>query len=578
MNNNYYSFSTHTIHPQIYTRLTAHAESQKLDEETQTLLDKFVNDFVKRNKQISSLDYCSKFIAKHRDELHELDNLKSTTPKQFLYNFLGYTNQWNASTRSFGQNSKERAEEITEEDLIDEMTNPESSIKKLLDASGGDLTAVKPFLPAIMISLKTNTRDPDKMVFKHTGRFCFDFDKFKDKKEAVKWMNKVWKGTKNVKPYMAFVSPRGKGFKIFCQVDISNSGFQGDFDSEYKKVVSKHHKVWYEGARKELESKFPELKKWIDLATNDSTRLTYIPFIANKAGDFKRDSSRVSSYSEIVENERKLEHEALLQKISENQDEVDKVMKEQNISSPEKAYSLLLKKKSYNFDLERETEKFIKVIDFIEEQINNHSQIESWVSEEFNNYHSLQRLSWVLYGVFGDLAIEQMKRLIPADSNKLDEDHNDHRWAMRSQNDYDEEQLKSLTPAPFYARVRKLPIVNDFISENFGVSSQDFSDFKIINDYYETYIRNKNLDDNDDDQANLAEFLDNMTCYMDKKKVRLPLIEEFDSLVPEVMLGPNDYLDKDVTHDLFQTKYADKKIFFLRSQCGKLIAVSKWES
>jgi hypothetical protein len=582
MNNNYYYFSTHTIHPQIYTRLTAYTEYQKLDEETQTLLDKFVKDFSKRNKQISSLDYCSKFIQKHKDELYELDNLKSTTPKEFLYNFLGYANQWNASTKSFTGNNtdrkEERAEEITEKELINDMTNPKASIKKLLDASGGDLTAVKPFLPAIMISLKTNTRDPNQMVFKHTGRFCFDFDKFKDKKEAIKWMNKVWKGTKNVKPYMAFVSPRGKGFKIFCQVDISNPDFPRDFGSEDKKVVSKHHKAWYEGARKELESKFPELKDWIDLATNDSTRLTYIPFISNKSTDFEYDSSRVSSYSEIVENERKLEHEALHQKISENQVEVDKIRKEQNITSPEEAYNLLQKKESYNFDLEFETEKFIKVIDFIEEQIHKDSRIENWVSEEFKNYHSLQKLSWVLYGVFGDIAIEEMKRLIPSDSNKLDENDNDYRWAIRSPNDYNEEQLKSFTPAPFYARVRKLPIVNDFISENFGASSQNFSDFKIINGYYETYIRNKDLDDDDDDKENLSEFLDDLTEYIDKKRIRLPLIEEFDSLVPEVVLGPNDYLDKDVMHDLFQTKYADKKIFFLRSQCGKLIAVSRWES
>ncbi|MFT4664519.1 MAG: hypothetical protein ACI9XB_001464, partial [Gammaproteobacteria bacterium] len=48
MNHNYYYFSTHTICPQIYARLTAYTEYQKFDEETQTLLDKFVNDFAKR--------------------------------------------------------------------------------------------------------------------------------------------------------------------------------------------------------------------------------------------------------------------------------------------------------------------------------------------------------------------------------------------------------------------------------------------------------------------------------------------------------------------------------------------------
>ncbi|APG66317.1 hypothetical protein LPB136_13455 [Tenacibaculum todarodis] len=575
MNNSYYYFSTHTTRPQVYHQLVASSEYQKLDEETQDLLGKFVGEFPKRNKEFSTVDYCAKFNVKHRYELYELNNLKTFTPNHFLYNFLSYSNQWDASTRSFGKNSKERAEEITEKEIINEMTNPNSNIKKLLEASGRNLSAVKPFLPAIMISLKTNTRDSDRMIFKHTGRFCFDFDKFKDKNEATKWMNKVWKGTKNVKPYMAFISPRGKGFKMFCQVDTSNSDFQRDFGSEDKKVVSKHHKVWYEGARKELENKFPELKERIDLATNDCQRLTYIPFINNKSTDFKYKASKVSTYFEIVENERKLKREELQKKISKRQVEVDKVMKDQNIASPEEAYNLLLKKESYNFNLELETEKFIKVVDFIEEQIHKDSRIEEWVSTEFNNYDSLQKMSWVLFGVFGDLAIEQIKRLIPADSNKLDEDHNDYRWSIRSMDDYETSLLKSLTPAPFYARVRKLPIVNDFISENFGVNSKNLSDFKIINDYYETYIRNKNLDNG---KENLSEFLDDITRYLDKDRSRLPLIEKFDNIAPEISLGPNEYLDKDVMHKLFQNKYYDKKIFFLRSQCGKLSAVSRWES
>ena len=568
MSKNYYYFSTHTIYPQIYTRLTAYAEYQKLDEETQTLLDKFVKNFAKRNEQISTFDYCSNFLAKHKDELYELDKLKAFTSKEFLYNFLGYSYQWNASTRSFGKNSDEKANTITEQELIDEMTNPKASIKKLLNASGGDLSAVKPFLPAIIISLNTNTRDKGKMSFKHTGRFCFDFDKFNDKKEAIEWMNKVWKGTKHVKPYMAFISPRGKGFKLFCQVDISNSDFQRDFGSEEKVVVTRHHKVWYEGARKELETKFPELKKHIDLATNDPQRLTYIPFINNKTTDFKHDASRLSSYAEIVESERKLEQEELQKNILENKVGVDKIMKEQNITCQVQAYNLLQKKGKYNFDLEFEEEKFIKVVDFIEEQSHKDARIQDWISEEFDDYHSLLRMSWALYAVFGELAIEQIKRLIPEGSNKLDEDHNSYRWAIKSTNDYSQEQLKSLTPAPFYAIVRKLPIVNDFISDNFGVSSKNFSDFKIINDYYETYIRNKNLDD---DTENLNEFLDNITDYLDKKKLRLPLIEKFDSITPEISLGPNDYLDKNVMHNIFQEKYADKRVFFLRSQCGKLV-------
>ncbi|MFT4802877.1 MAG: hypothetical protein ACI93P_000627 [bacterium] len=137
---------------------------------------------------------------------------------------------------------------------------------------------------------------------------------------------------------------------------------------------------------KKIVSQFPELKDRIDTGTIDPTRLTYIPFINNKATDFKYNVSRISDYAEIVESERKLEREALLQKISENQVEVDKIMKEQSIKCPERAYNLLLKKKSYNFDLEFEKDKFIKVIDFIEEQTHKDSRIEDWVSQEFNNY------------------------------------------------------------------------------------------------------------------------------------------------------------------------------------------------
>jgi hypothetical protein len=157
-------------------------------------------------------------------------------------------------------------------------------------------------------------------------------------------MKKVW-SFKNINPYFGFISPRGKGFKIFCQVDISNPDFQKDFGSEDKEVVKKHHKIYYEDAMKEIISKFPELKDRIDKGTNDPTRLTYIPFISNKVTDFKYNASRISDYTQIVKNERKLEHKKLLKKISENQVEVGKIMKEQNITCQEEAYNLFLKKK-----------------------------------------------------------------------------------------------------------------------------------------------------------------------------------------------------------------------------------------
>ena len=90
-----------------------------------------------------------------------------------------------------------------------------------------------------------------------------------------------------------------------------------------------------------------------------------------------------------------------------------------------------------------------------------------------------------------------------------------------------------------------------------------------MSDYYDTYIRNLDLEAEGSDKADTAEFLEDITRYMDKKKIRLPLIEELESINSELTLGPDDYLDKNVMHDLFQNKYADKRIFSLRSQCGK---------
>lgn len=569
MSNNYYYFSTHTINPSIYDRLKAGREYLKLDEDSRAMLDLLTNNYGKRDRRENTIDYCYDFITKHKEELFELKKLKGFNLKYFLKDYLGFYFQWGASTRSFGKNSDLTAEKISEQDLIKEMTDPTGTIKKLLDASGSNLSAVKPFLPALMISLNTNTRDKSKMEYKHTGKFCFDFDKLNDTNEAASWLDKVFKGTKNIKPYMGFVSPRGKGFKVFCQIDLSNPDFQHDFSLEERESVMRHHKIWYEGARKELVAAFPELEDKIDVATNDPQRLTYIPFITNKATNFKYDPVQVSNYSEIVTIEKEQNRKELLKKISENKVEVDKIMKTHKITSKEDAYHLLVKDRSNNFDLEYEIEKFIKVIDFLEESSSKDSRIANWIYENFNDYSTLHKLSWVLYGVFGDLAIEQLKRLIPEGSNKLDEDHNDYRWAIRSKDSYTKEQLSSLTPGAFYKLVGEIGDVKDFLSEQYRLSSGEVNDFKLLRDYYETYIRNKALYEKDEDSADLSEFLDEITRYIENKKVRLPLIEELESITSEIKLGKNEYLDKTVMHDLFQNKYADKKIFCLRSQCGK---------
>ncbi|KGL62280.1 BT4734/BF3469 family protein [Polaribacter sp. Hel1_85] len=564
----HYYFSTHTTNLSIYKRLEAYKESKNLSEEGLELLGLFLKEYPTRNKNLSVKDFCSTFIMKYKEQLNEHVVPKVPILKDFLYNYLGYSEKWGASTKSYGKNSKILADQINEQDLIKEMTDSKKSLKKLLNASGGDLSAVKLFLPALMISLKTNTRDKSKMRYKHTGEFCFDFDKFKDTEEAIYWMKKVWKDS-SLNPYLSFISPRGKGFKMFCKIDISDTDFINDFHSEDPDVVKQHHKVFYEGAVKELLSKFPELKKKIDTSTNDPTRLTYIPFVADKDNGFIYDPNRISNYSKIVKQQRKLIRKELYKNIAKHQVEVNRIMKEQGITSQEEAYYIFQKKKTIPFDLESETEKFEKVIEFLEELSNKDSVVEQFVSEHFDNYGTLQKLSWVLFGVLGELAVENLLRLVPEGSNKKDENHGDYRWTVRSKDDYSNEVLKSLKPAPFYALVRKLEEVDDFIYENFGISNTDKTEIKLLNDYYDTYVRNINLEAEGNNQADTMEFLDDITQYMDKKKIRLPLIEELESITPEFTLEPNEYLDKNVMHDLFQNKYPDKRIFFLRSQCGK---------
>ena len=450
------------------------------------------------------------------------------------------------------------------------MTDPKASIKKLLDAARGNLSVVKPYLPAIMISLNTNTRDKSIMKFEHTGRFCFDIDKLENTTEALKWLNKIWKGTKNIKPYMAFVSPRGKGVKVFCKVDVTSKKFKKDFTLKDRKSVMKHHKIWYEGARKEIIAAFPELEEKFDESTKDPQRLTYIPFIADQNNHFKYDANKFSNYSIIAKNEKNFQNKELEKKIALKAEDIKKIKQEKNITSDKEAYKFLLKNKSLDFDVDFEKEKLIKTIDFIEDLATKDIRIDNWVNEKFNDYHTLMKISWPLYGVFGDDGIEQIKRLIPSDSNKLDEEHNDYRWALKSSEDYSEQELANLTPAAFYKLVREQDKIKDYLNENYSFNSNDIKQFKILRDLYETYIRNKKRYENNEDEADLAEFMDELTVYLDKKRTRLPLIEQLENLEPEIQLEPNEYLNKNKMEDLFQKKYNDKRVFYLRSQCGAI--------
>jgi len=569
---NYYYFATHTTDPSIENWLDAGLKYKKMSAKEQKLLELLAENYKNRDREKSKnvLNFCSDFITNHPQDFKNLNNNLGYKLKYFLRDYLGFHFKWQSSMMSFGKWDDYLGEKITESDLIQELTDPNSTIKKLLDVAGGDVKMVKSFLPFIMISLDANTRDKEKMEFKHTGRFVFDFDKVGDENTTINWMNKVWKGTKNVNPYMAFVSPSGNGFKIFCKVDTSNLDFQNDFSSEERKDVMIKHNLWYEGARKELATEFPEIEGNIDTATNDPQRLTLLPFISNKSTNFKYDPEIFSDYSKIVETEKKLKKEELDQKIKQNEAEVKKVMKTNGIKSREDAYHLYLKNKSGDFDLEYETDKFKKVVEFIVQLSQKDARVKEWLNKTFTSYETLNKLSWTLYGVFGSMAIDELKKLIPLGSNKLDENHGDYRWANKSDEDYDEDERNKLSPASFYKLVFEIGEVKDFTLNNYGVTSTQISDFKLINQFYENYKYHLDLYNDDSDQADLSKFLKEVTLHLDKKGVRLPLIKNLEEIVAEVELGPNEYLDKDVMENLFKVKYADKKIFVLRSQCGKL--------
>lgn len=568
---NYYYFATHTSNESIYKFLTAGVLYKKMPQKEQELLDTLVKNYKTKDKNNTVLNFCSEFIKNHQQELEELYNELGYKLKFFLKDYLGFHHKWQSSMTSFGKNDDLIAGEIPESKLIKEMTDPTGSIKSLLDTAKGDVKLVKPFLPFIMISLNTNTRDKKIMEFKHTGRFVFDFDKIGDEKTTLQWMNKVWKGTKNVKPYMSFVSPSGNGFKLFCQVDSSNAEFVNDFSSEEKNSIETNHKIWYEGARKELASSFPEIAGNIDTATKDPQRLTLLPYIAKKSTHFKYNPKVFSEYSKITKEEKKLRKKELNQKIKKYEAEVNRVMVENSITSKEDAYYLYQRNKSKNFDINFELDKFQKTVDFLVELSKKDARVKIWLKDTFTSYKVLNKQSWVLYGVFGNIAIEELKKLIPVRSNKLDEDDNDYRWTNKSDDSYEDEELRSkITPATFYDKVFEIGEVKRFVLKNFGVTSTHLSDFKLINEYYENYKYNLDLYHNNEDSADSSEFLKKIETHLNMKKIRLPLIKDLEEIEADIKLKPKDYLDKKVMQNLFQNKYTNKKIFALKSQCGIL--------
>tara|TARA_R110002126_G_C10454897_1_gene499864 strand:- start:45 stop:1748 length:1704 start_codon:yes stop_codon:yes gene_type:complete len=562
----HYFFATHLTDGSIKTRLRVGAECQQLKGKEKALLDELIEDYKTRDRNYTVINYCEEFIKKHQSELKNLQTNKGYRLKYFLRDYIGFVFKWNSSTKSYGKNSEQFAEIISELDLVNEMTNPNGSIKELLEAAGEDKKMVKPFLPAVMISLNTNTRDKSKMIYEHTGKFVFDFDKIGDEKKTVNLMNMLWNGTKNIKPYMAFVSPSENGFKLFCQVDNSSKEFQDAFGNNERNTVIEHHKLWYLGALDELKTEFPEVVGIVDEGTNDPTRLTYIPFISKKNTHFIYDPSLFSDYNAIVNIEKTKKVEKQKKELNKNKVSIKKVMKENGIKSEIEAYHIWKKNKAIGFDVKFEMDKFQKVVEFMVAESKNDASLNQWMKDTFTSYETLVILNWVLYGVFGDMATEEIKKLIPKDSNKLDSTHGDYRWSHCDEHNYSDDKRASLTPAYFYSLAFQNEEVKSYILRNFPLDSKNISEFNRLHSYYDNFKFDLQLGE---DKGDKSEFLKMVTSYINNKKNRLPLIKELEETSADVDLGPNDYLDKKVMEDIFQKKYADKKVFMLRSQCGK---------
>ena len=216
-----------------------------------------------------------------------------------------------------------------------------------------------------------------------------------------------------------------------------------------------------------------------------------------------------------------------------------------------------------------ELDKFKKVVSFIADLSKKDSRVKKWLEEKFSSYEVLNKQAWVLYGVFGSIAIEELKKLIPLDSNKLDENHGDYRWANKSDDTYDEETRLSIKPAPFYKLVFEIGAVKDYFLAHFSVTSSCVSDFKLINKYYKNYKYNLDLLEEDKNLSDKSAFLQQIKHHLKSKENRLPLLKDLEETKADIKLGKSEYLDKKKMEDIFQNKYGDKKIFMLRSQCGK---------
>lgn len=173
MSNNYFYFATHTINNLVYNRLKASVTYKNLNSREQELLDEFVKTYPEYDYSDSPENRAEEFINRYEEDFYDLiEKLGIYKLVDTIVNHLGFQKKWFAGMTEFGKGSRQRGRKISEEKLIEEMTDSNSTIQKLYECGGEDVINIKPFLPALMISLDTNTRHKDFMKHKHTGRFA----------------------------------------------------------------------------------------------------------------------------------------------------------------------------------------------------------------------------------------------------------------------------------------------------------------------------------------------------------------------------------------------------------------------
>lgn len=504
---------------------------------------------------------------------------KTPDEESFLSNLYSYLTKSRSGTVIYSQATSE-APIISDGELLHHMTQQDGVIYPLYKSARGSKVIVKPYLPTIAFSNNSRNRDKTRTEITHTGVFVFDFDKLGSPDKARVFLNRMKVELGNLLPFMLFISPSGAGVKLLVQFDVNHSGFINDFlRDKSRESVQRKHKELYASMMNYIIKQMPDAEKYFDSATSDVERMTYIPYLEFPELDLFYNPTQVCDYEffnnlaeEIVKENKQKELLKFSKPIAKYKKKVDCT----GLSEEEILLRVKDLERRKNFDPTYELERLRATIDTLLEIASGNSNVRLWMDEAFTSYHTLHKQAWVLYGCFGDEGIEELKRCIPSNSNKLDEGTEDSRWARVNESHYSQDQLMTMTPGSFYALIRTVPELKESLDAHYKLGSRQVNDFQGIMDSYDDFskmeaevmegiVAKEELDNLEFD------FMDKITDYLDVDHPQLPIIEDLDTLETQMKLGPKDYLNKEELTKLLQVTYRDKRIFHLRAQCGKTL-------